>query len=139
MSGGRKPREKGGRLERHLVKRLQAAGFACERIPLSGAAGGSFSGDLSIPLLGLDRVAECKARSNGFARLYGWLKKRDLLILRVDRQEPLVVLPLKLAIEIARAAENAPRPCPSPTMAPAGTMQAATESIATPRCGLSAR
>jgi hypothetical protein len=34
------------------------------------------------------------------------LKSADLLIVRADRAEPLVVLPLTLAAEIARAAEK---------------------------------
>jgi hypothetical protein len=127
MRGGRAAKQKGSREERHLVKLFQAAGFACERIPLSGAAGGKYSGDLSIPLLGLDRTVEVKVRENGFVRLYDWLDGRDLLILRADRKEPLVVLRLSAAIEIARAAENAPRGRPVP------------ESTAMPRCGLSAR
>jgi Holliday junction resolvase len=105
MSGGRGSRQKGNRTERALVKALQDAGFAAERVPLSGAVRGRFGGDLSVPLLGVDRRVEVKCRGNGFGRLYGWLNGADFLIVRADRSEPLVVLPLRLAIEIARAAE----------------------------------
>ena len=105
MSGARH-RQKGARGERSVVKFLQARGFAAERIPLSGAAGGSFVGDVSIPLLGRDHVAEVKCRGQGFRQLYQWLQARDLLIVRADRREPLVILPLKLAAEIAMAAER---------------------------------
>ncbi len=73
---------------------------------MSGAAGGSFVGDLTVPLLNIDRTIEVKARANGFRELYTWLSGRDLLIVRADRREPLVVLPLKLAAEIAVAAER---------------------------------
>lgn len=107
MSGGRASRQKGNRCERALVRLLQENGFAAERVPLSGSAGGSYLGDLTIPLQGVDRVAEVKVRSRGFAQLYDWLVDRDLLVVRADRREPLVVLPIKLAIEIARAAERA--------------------------------
>ena len=79
---------------------------AAERIPLSGAARGKFDGDISVPLLGIDRVVEVKCRGNGFRRLYDWLIDRDLLIVRADRREPLVILPLRLAIEIAKTAEK---------------------------------
>jgi Holliday junction resolvase len=48
---GRASREKGNRIERALVALLQEAGFAAERVPLSGAARGRFGGDISIPLL----------------------------------------------------------------------------------------
>ena len=106
MRGGRASRQKGNRAERALVRALQDKGFAAERVPLSGSAGGSYCGDLTVPLLGVDRVIESKVRAHGFAQLYDWLDGRDLLVVRADRKEPLVVLPLGLAIEIATAAER---------------------------------
>jgi Holliday junction resolvase len=113
MSGGRAPRQKGNRIERFIVNLLQDFGLAAERIPLSGSAGGSFKGDLSIPLLNIDRVVEVKSRKHGWRELYAWLENRDLLIVRADRSEPLVVLPLKLAAEIAALAENNHRNLPN--------------------------
>jgi hypothetical protein len=104
--GGKASRQKGDRTERGLVRLLQAAGIAGERVPLSGSAGGKFGGDVSIPLLGIDRRAEVKARAKGFAQLYKWLADADLLVVRADRREPLVVLPLRLALAIAVAAEK---------------------------------
>jgi hypothetical protein len=106
---GRAPRQKGNRFETHLRDLLQAAGIAAERVPLSGSAGGRYAGDLSVPLLGVDRVVEAKCRGTGFRQLYDWLEGRDLLIVRADRRQPLVVLPLTLAIAIARAAERGHR------------------------------
>ncbi|MBR0901215.1 hypothetical protein [Bradyrhizobium liaoningense] len=99
--GGRASRDKGNRAERAIVKFLQEKGFAAERVPLSGSAGGSYLGDVTIPVLNIDRVAEVKCRANGFREIYKWLEARDLLIVRADRKEPLVILPLKLAAEIA--------------------------------------
>jgi hypothetical protein len=101
---GRAPREKGDRFERAIVRLLQDAGIAGERIPCSGSCGGSFSGDINVPLLGIDRVAECKARAKGFAPLYDWLKSRDILIVKRTRSDPLVIVPLRVAPEIAVAA-----------------------------------
>jgi hypothetical protein len=49
-------------------------------------------------------VVEVKCRADGFRELYRWLIDRDILIVRADRSEPLVVLPLKLAAEIAAKA-----------------------------------
>ena len=104
--GGKRSRQKGDRAERAIVKYLQDQGFAAERIPLSGSAGGSFAGDITVPALGIDRIVEVKCLANGFRQLYEWLIGRDLLIVRADRREPLVVIPLKLAAEIAAAAER---------------------------------
>jgi hypothetical protein len=73
---------------------------------LSGAARGRFGGDVSVPLLGVDRRVEVKCRGTGFCQLYAWLDDADLLIIRADRSEPLVVIPFRLAIEIAQAAEG---------------------------------
>jgi hypothetical protein len=103
---GRAPRRKGDKLERALVRALQDHGFASERVPLSGSAGGSYTGDLTVPLLGRDLRVEAKARGRGFNQFYEWLNGVDLLIVRADRQEPLVVVPFRLAIEIAKAAER---------------------------------
>jgi len=101
---GRKSRDKGDRAERAIVKFLQARGFAAERVPLSGAAGGSYLGDLTVPVCHVDRVVEVKVRADGFKELYRWLVDRDILIVRADRSEPLVVLSIKLAAEIAQKA-----------------------------------
>ncbi len=45
---------------------------------------------------------EAKARADGFRELYGWLDQRDVLIVKADRQEALVVVRLSLAVEIAQ-------------------------------------
>jgi Holliday junction resolvase len=104
--GGKRSRDKGIRVERAIVRVLQDHGFAAERIPLSGAAGGRFTGDVIVPVLGLDRRVEVKCRADGFTQLYDWLTGADLLIVKRDRDEPLVVLPMSLATEIAAAAER---------------------------------
>jgi Holliday junction resolvase len=103
---GRRSRDKGNRAERAIVKLLQAHGFASERVPLSGAVHGRFSGDVSVPVCGVDRRAEVKVRGNGFRQLYAWLEGHDFLVVRADRAEPLIVLRLKLAAEIAAIAER---------------------------------
>jgi Holliday junction resolvase len=82
MTGGRKSRDKGNRFERAIVRLLQDRGFGAERVPLSGSAGGSFQGDVTFPLLGIDRTVECKVRKDGFRELYAWLDGRDALVVR---------------------------------------------------------
>ena len=112
MTGGRASREKGNRTERAIVRLLQERGLAAERVPLSGAARGRFGGDVSVPVLGVDRRVEVKCRGNGFRELYKWLGGADMLIVRADRRELLVVVPLKLGVEIAAMAERAKRSAP---------------------------
>ncbi len=101
---GRRSRSKGVRTERSIVNALRASGIMAVRVPLSGAAGGRFSGDIVLPLMGRDLSIEVKARADGFRELYCWLNGRDVLIVKADRQEPLVVLRLSLAVEIAKLA-----------------------------------
>ena len=104
---GKASRDKGARVERQIVHLLQEKGLAGERVPLSGSAGGRFSGDVSVPVLGDDWLLEVKARANGFARLYDWLAGADALVIKADRKEPLVVLPLRRAADILAMAEKA--------------------------------
>lgn len=104
---GKASRDKGNRRERELVKRHIAMGIHAERVPLSGAAGGSFSGDVDVYVDGPDEaplVAELKARANGegFITLEKWLGDNDLLFLHRDRQEPMVVLPWRTWAELLK-------------------------------------
>jgi hypothetical protein len=98
MAGGRSPKRKGVRVERALVL-LHELGLICSRVPLSGAAGGAWSGDIHLELLGRIHRVEVKARRN-FSTLHGWLVGKDLLLLKSDRQPPLTVLPLALLAEL---------------------------------------
>ena len=102
LRAGRRSRDKGNRTERAIARLLQAQGFAAEKISGMYKAGA----DISVPLLGANRALEVKSRATGFVQLYGWLYGRDLLIVKADRRQPLVVIPLRLAAEVAQAAER---------------------------------
>jgi Holliday junction resolvase len=99
MSGGRSPRRKGDGIERELVELHRALGIHAERYPLSGASRFRGAGhDVDIYALGREEaplVAEVKGRKNGsgFVQLERWLGDYDVLALRRDRTEPLIVLP----------------------------------------------
>jgi Holliday junction resolvase len=99
---GRRSRAKGARTERGIVNALKAIGIAAVRVPLSGAVGGRFGGDVVLPLVGRDLCVEVKARADGFRELYSWLNERDVPIVKADRQEPLVIVRLSLAADIAK-------------------------------------
>jgi hypothetical protein len=95
MSGLRS-RRKGVRVELAIAKLIGA-----RKVSRAYQAGH----DLELAL-GDDRILriECKARADGFRQLYDWLSDRDLLIVKADYQEPLVILRLSLATEIAKGA-----------------------------------
>jgi len=94
--GGKSSRDKGLRVEREIVNELKGLGVDAERVPLSGAAGGSFSGDITIskddPIGKL--VAEVKARKNGsgFRTIEKWMGDNDLIFLKKNNQKPMVIM-----------------------------------------------
>ncbi len=55
-----------------------------------------------MPVLGVDRAVEVKCHSDGFHELYASVDNRDALIVKANRQEPLVIVRLSLAAEIAK-------------------------------------
>jgi hypothetical protein len=97
---GRRSRDKGARTERAIIKALQAQGIMATKISGMYKPGA----DISMPLLGSDKAVEVKCRAAGFRQLYDWLNERDILIVKSDRQEPLVVVRLSPAGEIAKRA-----------------------------------
>ena len=99
---GLKSKRKGSGFEREVVNALRALGVAAERVPLSGAAGGSYCDDVTAPVLGEDKRFECKRRASGFKTLYGWLSPTYGLIVRDDHCPALVVLRLEDFARLAR-------------------------------------
>lgn len=106
MSGGRASRQKGDRFEREIVNLFQEHGIAAERVPLSGSAGGKFSADVSVPVLGIDRKIEAKIRKAGFAQVYRWLAGNYGVVIRADRSPALICIRLE---DFARLAISASR------------------------------
>ena len=107
MSGA-KHRQKGDRVERELVERHKAIGVHAERYPLSGAS--RFRGsshDIDIYPFGREEapiVAESKARKSGegFTQLENWLDTYDVLFLRRNNADPLIVLPWRMWAALLR-------------------------------------
>ncbi len=82
---------KGYRVEREIVKLHEAIGIPAERIPLSGAAGGSFKGDVVIDGHWRAEV-KCRGSGSGFSTMEKWLGDNDLLFLKKDRSMPFVAM-----------------------------------------------
>ena len=85
-----KAKAKGARIEREIRDRHLALGIPAEKMPLSGALGGEWSGDLRVA--GMKAEVKARARGAGFTTLEKWLGSNDLLFLRKDRSDPMVVL-----------------------------------------------
>jgi hypothetical protein len=97
---GRRSRDKGARTERAIAKVRRANGFAAAKLSCADQPGH----DIVLTLSGRDLCVEVKARANGFRELYSWLDGRDALIVKSNYQEPLVILRLSLATDIAKKA-----------------------------------
>lgn len=89
-------------MEREIVHLHRDAGLPAERVPLSGAAGGGFSGDVIIDG---DLRAEVKARAHGegFKTLERWLGDNHFLFLRRDRSTPIVVMPWDVYLKLMQS------------------------------------
>jgi len=98
-------KRKGSRIEREIVGLHRAVGVQAERVPLSGAAGGSFVGDVVIGD-GLRAEVKARAAGDGFKTLERWLGSNDLLFLRRDRTAPLVVMPWAIYQRLLATAET---------------------------------
>jgi len=83
-------RDKGGRVERKILKMFQAAGFTGERVGFMPWMGHERQGDLEIE----GKPFEVKARKNGagFKVIEQWLGENHGLVLVANNKEPLVVL-----------------------------------------------
>ncbi len=101
--GGKNKKEKGDRFERQCVELFISYGLWAERVPLSGAAGGSFGSDIHVtdPIEGGTVKYECKSRARAWSDLYQWLAPTDVhaLLIKRDRSEPLIVMTLKDYLE----------------------------------------
>ena len=101
-------RDKGARVEREIVHRHLDIGVPAERVPLSGAAGGSCTGDVWLSVTPDARwTGEVKARKDGagFATLERWLGDNDVLFLRRNNSEPMVVLPWRSWVRLVGRGE----------------------------------
>jgi len=88
-------RIKGSIGEREVVKVFLAAGIKARRVPLSGAAGGYYSGDVIAGPPDDELRIEVKRRASGFKRIYDWLQDNAAVVFRGDRKEWLVCLRLE--------------------------------------------
>jgi len=98
---GKRSRNKGYRGERYFVQQFRKAGLKAVRVPLSGAT--EFAkGDLIVEGM----TAEVKIRHNGFKEIYKWLEEKDILCLKADRKDGLIVMPLETFLSILKGVKK---------------------------------
>lgn len=96
---GKSQKQKGYRGEYNLVKILNEYGIDAKRVPLSGQT--EFAkGDVIIKGKTKTFTCEVKVRANGFKQIYDWLEGKDILFIKSDYKNYLVVLPLDMLIQI---------------------------------------
>lgn len=94
---GRRSKRKGSAAEREFAKLIGG-----KRVPLSGAMGGEYSGDV----IGLGIKWECKRRKESFKQLDKWLEGVDAVAFRADRDEWKVWMPLKTLLSLLEREAN---------------------------------
>lgn len=94
---GRMKRNKGARVEREIVQRHTDLNVLARRVPQSGANNYTHDADVDIYPWGEENgalVAEVKADQRGIPKtVLKWLGENDLLFMKQDRQDPIVVMP----------------------------------------------
>ena len=91
-------RQKGDRFERECVNKLRELGVEASRVPLSGAAGGDYAGDVMVQ----GHRIECKTRKRAWSDLFGWLPGNAALFIKADRTDTLVVMSLETFAEMLK-------------------------------------
>ena len=92
----RMQRDKGARVERGIVNAHKRLNVQAERVPMSGASAYTHDADVDIYPWGRDAgalIGEVKARAKLPKTTLDWLGENDLLFMKADRQEPVVVMP----------------------------------------------
>lgn len=79
---GKRSKDKGYKGEKEVEAMLRRDGLDAERVPLSGSAGGKWSGDVKVCLDGVEKLVSVKRRKR--VAHEGWLGDYDLLFARSD-------------------------------------------------------
>ena len=91
---GKFSKDKGARVERDFVSRLNDKGIRARRVPLSGAMP-NYKNDMVLPWLGGEVDGEVKARADGFKEIYKWIDPVKVLFIKANRKQGLAVMRLE--------------------------------------------
>jgi hypothetical protein len=81
-------RRKGQRVELAIAKALQANGLAAVKVSRAYQSGH----DIVLPIAAAIFASRSRLGLDGFREPYSWLDGSDVLIVKADRREPLVIL-----------------------------------------------
>ena len=98
---GKHSRNKGATYEREIVNQLKEHGVLAERIPLSGAMKGNYSGDIKLgPVLGY--IGECKRTRKKLTHIYKALEQdnADFLFARDDQKETVAIVRMETLLAL---------------------------------------
>ena len=98
------PKQKHNQLDQLTVLIFQSHGLPAHRVVASDKLK-KFLGDVKAIVTGKEWTFTCK-RQKDFANLYGWLEKRDALILKGDNRPVLICLPLESFLELIQHNEE---------------------------------
>ena len=101
MMPGKHSRNKGAAYEREIVNCLKDNGIKAERIPLSGAMKGNYSGDIKLgPVLGY--IGECKRTKKKLTHIYKALEQdnADFLFARDDLKETVAIVRMETLLAL---------------------------------------
>ena len=99
---GKKSRDKGARGEREIVNILIGAGLKAKRTAPLQTYLKNEAPDILVETKNGALKIEVKLRADGFKQLYQWLGDNDCLIVKADRQEPLIIQPLKKTLPLKK-------------------------------------
>ncbi len=101
MTGGRGPKAKGYAFEREAVKAFQGAGWEARRA--FGSNGEALGLDSDVDLVASKGNVQLKCQNKRRAALASFLTPSDhvdVVLIRQDRGETLIIMPLKKFLEV---------------------------------------
>lgn len=97
---------KGSGYELEVVRQLTTFGLRSARVGHQAGMPGGTAHDIVAEIRGRNLRLECKRRADAWRELYVWLEQADILVMRSDRKQSLVAMPLALFLDLVGQADN---------------------------------
>lgn len=96
---GKFSRDKGARVEREIVTSFRESGLPAKRTAPMQTFKENDMPDILVETKTGDKTVEVKARAKG-KQFHEWLGTEDLLVYKVNGEQPLAIIPLTTWIEL---------------------------------------